>query len=375
MHRTTQKFIDAIARRTADPTWKRNQRVATMASWLNDERRQKFADAVREGNHKRFHVARGIVSDTCKFCVPEDEEQQAIFWPALFACHRYPIFIISKGRWKSPLTVRALEKMPDVHYYIVVEPKEADAYAKHLPDPSKMVVAPEDFSERGQGSIPVRNYVWDLAIKWKTGRHWLMDDNIHAFFRLNKNMHHKVRTGVVFAATEDFVDRYENVPIAGFSNTGLCKRGDKLPAFVLNSRVYSCTLIQNHIPELNGERWRGRYNEDTDLCLRVLKAGLCTFQMVAFTADKSVTMKMKGGNTDELYAGDPKKIGSGRWQMAESLRLQHPDVVKVGWRFNRWQHVVDYRPFKKNKLQRSHNWRDFVRADPEYGMRLVSVSR
>jgi hypothetical protein len=70
MHRTTKTFTDAIARRTADPTWRRNQRVATMASWLDEERRDKFADAVREGNHKRFHIARGIVSKTCKFCAP-----------------------------------------------------------------------------------------------------------------------------------------------------------------------------------------------------------------------------------------------------------------------------------------------------------------
>jgi hypothetical protein len=74
MHRTTKSFTDAIARRTADPTWKRNQRVATMASWLDEDRRDKFADAVREGNHKRFHVARGIVSKTCKFCAPVRSE-------------------------------------------------------------------------------------------------------------------------------------------------------------------------------------------------------------------------------------------------------------------------------------------------------------
>ena len=56
-------------------------------------------------------------------------------------------------------------------------------------------------------------------------------------------------------------------------------------------------------------------------------------------------MTMKGGNTDELYQGD------GRRQMALSLRNQHPDVVKVVWKWNRWQHQVDYRRFKGNKLK------------------------
>lgn len=55
-------------------------------------------------------------------------------------------------------------------------------------------------------------------------------------------------------------------------------------------------------------------------------------------------MTTKGGNTDELYQGD------GRLKMAQSLQRQHPDVVKIGRRWGRWQHIVDYRPFKNNKL-------------------------
>jgi len=54
---------------------------------------------------------------------------------------------------------------------------------------------------------------------------------------------------------------------------------------------------------------------------------------------------MKGGNTDELYQGD------GRLKMAQSLVAQHPDVTKITWKWGRWQHSVDYRPFKTNKLR------------------------
>ena len=39
--------------------------------------------------------------------------------------------------------------------------------------------------------------------------------------------------------------------------------------------------------------------------------------------------------------------------MAESLREQHPDVVKVVETWGRWQHSVDYRPFAGNALRRS----------------------
>ena len=65
----------------------------------------------------------------------------------------------------------------------------------------------------------------------------------------------------------------------------------------------------------------------------------------AFLIGKVTTMRMKGGNTDSVYANT-----NNRKEFAESLRDQHPDVVKVTWKFNRWHHQVNYKPFKKTKL-------------------------
>lgn len=59
-------------------------------------------------------------------------------------------------------------------------------------------------------------------------------------------------------------------------------------------------------------------------------------------------MRMKGGNTDELYKQNDQT--DGRLLMAQSLQRQHPDVTKIKWKWGRWQHVVDYRPFKRNRL-------------------------
>jgi len=39
-----------------------------------------------------------------------------------------------------------------------------------------------------------------------------------------------------------------------------------------------------------------------------------------------------------------------QFKTAESLRDQHPDIVKITQKWNRWQHHVDYFGFKKNKL-------------------------
>lgn len=250
---------------------------------------------------------------------------------------RYPVYVISKGRWESRLTVKALEAMR-VPYKIVVEPQERDAYAAVI-NPAKILVLP--FSNLGAGSIPARNWVWDHAIASGAARHWILDDNIDGFYRLNRNLKVIVKSGSTFRAAEEFVDRYENIGIAGFNYFMFAKRKDKLPPFILNTRIYSCILLRNDLPYT----WRGRYNEDTDLSIRALKDGWCTVQFYAFLAYKVTTMTMTGGNTQELYADD------GRLKMAQSLATQHPDICTITWKFNRWQHQVDYSAFARNKLK------------------------
>lgn len=266
---------------------------------------------------------------------------------------KYPVYVISKGRWESLLTVRALDRM-GVPHTLVVEPKEFRMYEAAAKSYKFCTLhkAEENFSELGCGSIPVRNYVWELALKasGKDGRHWLMDDNIPTFNRTHENLAARVETGAIFRAVEVFTDRYENVALAGLQNSQFVISKWVWPALVVNTRVYSCTLIKNaldlrmdaytadsvRVPACTDPHWRGRYNEDTDLCIRALKKGWCTILFNTFNADKVGTMTMKGGNTDELYAGD------GRKKMAESLAKQHPDVARVGKRWNRAQHIVNY---------------------------------
>ncbi len=244
-----------------------------------------------------------------------------------------------------------------VPYRIVVEPQEQDAYASVI-DPAKILVLP--FSNLGQGSIPARNWVWEYSVAEGHERHWIVDDNIDLFLRLNRNIKTPAATGSIFAAMEEFAERYENVALAGPHYFMFASRKSKVPSFTLTTRVYSCILIRNDLPF----RWRGRYNEDTDLSLCCLKAGWCTVLFLAFLARKKPTMTMKGGNTDELYQGD------GRLKMAQSLQQQHPDVVKIAWKWNRWQHQVDYRPFKRNKLRLKPGV--IIPSGPnEFGMKLV----
>ena len=215
---------------------------------------------------------------------------------------KYPIYIISKNRWKSRLTSKTLEKM-NVFYYIVIEPQEYNQYASVI-DKKKILVLP--FSNLGQGSIPARNWVWEHSIEQGAKRHWILDDNIRGFYRLNRNVRIEVGSGTIFRISEKFVDRYKNVALAGFQYKFFVTDRDIWKPFILNTRIYSCILIKNDLPY----RWRGKYNEDTDLSIRVLKDGWCTILFYAFLQGKIATMQMKGGNTDELYAQDENMDGS-----------------------------------------------------------------
>lgn len=285
---------------------------------------------------------------------------------------RYPVYIVSKGRWKNRLTSRALDLM-GVPYKMIVEQDQLLEYQAEI-GRERCLVLPQRYLDeydtcddlgdsKSKGPGAARNFAWDHAIELGSKRHWVMDDNLDAFHRLNRNIKRESDTPAVFAAMEDFVDRYENVPIAGPNYYSFVKAADGVPAFTTNTRIYSCLLIENDAPY----RWRGRYNEDTDLSLRVLKDGLCTIQFNAFLQGKVTTQKMKGGNTDEFYALEGTKAKS---QMLADL---HPDVAEVVWRFNRWHHHVDYRPFRKNRLKRRT---DIVVPEGinNYGMALVDVS-
>jgi hypothetical protein len=266
---------------------------------------------------------------------------------------KYPIYIVSKKRWDTRLTSKALERMK-VPYYIIVEKQEYDEYSKVI-NPDKILILPQKYLdeydtywERAEdnktGPGAARNFAWQHSIDLGYTWHWVMDDNLDAFHRMNRNIKDEVSSGTIFKCMEDFVERYENIAIAGTNYYSFCKTTDAVPAFILNTRIYSCLFIRNDIPY----RWRGRYNEDTDLCLRVLKDGWCTLQFNAFLCGKVTTQRMKGGNTAEFYENE------GTLAKSKMLEEMHPDVAKMVWRFNRWHHNVDYRPFKKNKLIKKH---------------------
>ena len=133
--------------------------------------------------------------------------------------NRYPVFIPTKGRYKTPLTIVGLRRI-GVDFRIVVERQEYEDYCK-IVDPKKILVVPH----QNKGLTETRNWIWDFAAENGHKRFWTFDDNIGqkidsriaSIFRLNKNLKVPVDTCSPLVAIEDWVDRYENVTIAGMN--------------------------------------------------------------------------------------------------------------------------------------------------------------
>ena len=278
---------------------------------------------------------------------------------------QFPIYIVSKGRADSRLTARYLQAM-GVPFRIVVEASEYAAYKAVIADVLVLDTAYQrdyDTCDRlgehlGKGSGPARNFAWDHAVASGAAWHWCMDDNIKGFFRFHRNLKTPASDGTVLRCMEDFALRYANVAMAGPNYFMFAPRKvGRIAPFTLNTRIYSCNLIRCDAPF----RWRGRYNEDTDLSVRMLKAQWCTILFNAFLQYKMPTQTMRGGNTDTIYRdGTARKS-----QMIVDL---HPDVARLAWRFGRAHHYVDYGGFTQRLILREGI--KLERGSDDYGMVL-----
>ena len=289
---------------------------------------------------------------------------------------KFPIYIVSKGRYEhgTRLTARSLEEMKCPYYIIVNEAEEQkyinacdEEYGTILVQPQKYFDEYDMFWEddnKVTGPGAARNYAWDHSIEEGFSHHWVMDDNIGGFVRLNRNQKLKCTSPSIFKAMEDWVQRYSNIAMSGPNYRFFASQNAAMPPFSMNTRVYSCNLIRNDTPY----RWRGRYNEDTDLSLRMIKDGWCTVQFYAFLQNKIGTQQIKGGNTEQFYDKE------GTYKKSKMLLDMHPDVTKLVYKFGRAHHHVDYRPFAKNKLKFKEGI-NIPEGINEYNMKKITVTK
>ncbi len=274
----------------------------------------------------------------------------------------YPIYIPSYNRYHDSRrkTISVLERN-SIPYNVIVEPEEEEKYREVIDESLGTVLAlPREYKEKYEtwmdidaplGSGPARNFGLEHALDNGYEWYWCIDDNIKEFYRHHKNHRYPVRDGSCFAAVEDLARQYSNVAMAGMRYSTFFPAREKNPPISFNRRIYSCNLIRTDI----GYRWEGRYNEDVDLSLRMLKDGWSTVRTNVFLADKEETQTSGGGNTDTVYADKSEYDESGTYEKSKALQYRHPEVVDVVRKYDRWHHEVDYSPWEGNDPQRKDN--------------------
>lgn len=300
---------------------------------------------------------------------------------------QFPLYIPSKGRSEYMITSKALTSM-GVRHFVVVEPSQVSDYQRAIAAMNLLAtVLPLDMSYKDKyetcddlgltkstGPGPARNFAWDHSISNGHTWHWVMDDNIKSFKRMNNKARVKTIAPSFWRAMEDFVLRYKNVAMAGPNYAMFAFGARKLPPFITNTRIYSCNLIRND----TGFRWRGRYNEDTILSLDMLTSGWCTIQFNAFLQEKMGTQILKGGNTEEFYHAEgeiregEKYADTGTLAKSQMLANVYPEFCKVVHKYSRIHHEVNYRPFKRQKLIRRSDV-EIPDTPNEYGMKLKRI--
>lgn len=264
---------------------------------------------------------------------------------------RYPLYVVSHDRPETCTTAQELDRY-DADFHLVIEESDYEAYRAEW-DTDRLLTVPQEYHERYEtyddlgfekpkGPGPARNFAWDHSRKHGHEWHWVMDDNITRFYYYNDNKFFTFDDESFFRAMEDFVLQYTNISMAGPHYSMFVARKDRNRPFNPNTRVYSCNLIRND----TGYRWAGRYNEDTDLSLRMLKDGWCTVQFRVFLQDKIETQRVDGGNTENFYKHE------GTYPKSRMLKRCHPDVTRIVKRYGRWHHHVDYSQFKTQQFIR-----------------------
>jgi hypothetical protein len=286
---------------------------------------------------------------------------KTIIWKEKEEKIKYPLYVISKGRYNYNHTANFLIKS-NIDFYLVVESDEYDLYKKNIDE--KYLLKVLNYSKRKCGSVPVRNFVFRHSKENGYNAHWILDDNIYGFELIYKAKKLRCYNSCIFTMIEKFFDLHKNIGMIGHNYSMFCIGTNNPKPLIKNAHLYSSMLINNDIYEdcktkniypiknkcgkmfniVEYGIWREKYNEDVDLNIRCIKNNWNVISTNTIVSGKATTKRLNGGNSDTIYKEDDFS-----YHKTMSLVNQHPNYVECVKKYNRFHHLVNW-----NKLQRDY---------------------
>lgn len=211
--------------------------------------------------------------------------------------NKFPIYIPSKGRPAS-CTTPGLLSGAGLEFRIVVEPEEAEAYAKLHGDRSVLVL-PE--SNRGVNF----SRAWIKSESEKVGHeyHWQIDDDVRRFIhRTGNGRSWEIGADAALAIIENHVINYSNIGQIGM-NQNSWPAGDRI--IRLNKMPVQCVLNKNGTKVNYDPKYA--LHGDLAFTLGLLELGYCTV-MIDTVRVITPPIGSNAGGLNKTYASQRKVL-------------------------------------------------------------------
>ena len=219
---------------------------------------------------------------------------------------KYPIAILSFGRYNEYGRTHKLLTKLKIQHYLFVEPCEYKIYKKWY-DKSYCVLleGERNYHLDNMGSTPMRNYILRYFKWYRKERVWMLDDNIKCYKRLYKTGKNIIEDIEIFTSIENYVMRYDNVGIASHNFNPEVREGGCRNIMCKNGKCYSSMLI----PLNNDIKFNHKHQEDNFISIEYICKGYTNLCFNHILYDKNTSGADGGGNTTFIYKKEEGDIG------------------------------------------------------------------
>lgn len=257
---------------------------------------------------------------------------------------KYPINILSYGRYNENKTSKFLLKCK-IEHYIFVENCEYDLYINEYYNKLNqeeqnlvnIINTNNDFHLLNLGGSPVRNYILDFWLNRNfkdIDRIWLLDDNINYYNRYNKGNKNKIYSDLIFSSIEKYIESYDNVGVCSHNLNNHINAEESRPIIVKNGKHYSSMLLLTD----KQFRFKHKYNEDVLISIDYIVSGKLNFCFNHLLFDKDTSGTERGGNTDTIYKNGSNEgyIDKYDYLYNELKKMYDLQLIKINGDFDKF---------------------------------------